>query len=341
MAELEPYLERLKTVRGIKSVGVSGVSATRPGDRSVKLRTDAGKLALLSVEFKSHLSHVMVDHLIAHARRLGESVLVLAPHIGSGIGSRLAESGINYLDRNGNCHIALGSFYVHIEGQSGRPKAVSEKGLRSPGYQALFAYLANPALLDAPVRTVAEWAGVSRQPPSDVRQRLLEDGYIERTRRGHRWVDRRMDDALNLWLRGYESTVRPSLVWGTYRTRADPDALEKSISSIFASGDVSEFRWGGTAAGFRLTKHYRCARTTVHLPSAPGDLPRQLEAMSDPRGNLVFMDAFGDINWQPQRDTVHPLLVYSEMLREGDERAREAAEEVFETLIRPTWVSPA
>lgn len=340
MSGLEPYLDHLKNLRGIHGFRLSA-SPHRPADNrhdaKLTLRTDAGTLALLAVEFKSHLSHGIIDHLVARARQAAEPVLILAPHIGAGIGTKLAEAGINYLDRHGNCHLALGTLYLHVEGRTGSPQPTSEKGLRSPGYQVLFAYLAEPALLDAPIRTVAEAAGVSRKPPSEVRQRLIDDAYVIETASGCRWLQHRKDDALNLWLRGYEASVRPSLVWGTYRTKENPDELEKRITTSFPTLGIPDFRWGGTTAGFRLSKHYRGPRTTVHVHSTPGDLRNRLRAVTDPHGNLVVMDAFGSLNWRPETETVHPLLVYSEMLREGDERAREAAEELFEEVIRPTW----
>lgn len=343
MDVLEPYLAHLKTLRGIQNVRFARPRGRAPDpghDAELTLRTNAGTFPLLAVEFKSHLSHGIVDHLLARAGQASQPLLILAPHIGAGIATKLAEAGINYLDRFGNCHLALGNLYLHVEGRTGSPQSTAEKSLRSPAYQVLFAYLAEPALLDAPVRTVAEAAGVSRKPPSEVRQRLLDDGYLIETRTGRRWLQHRKDDALNLWLRGYEATVRPSLVWATYRTKSDPDELEKRIVTAFPTMGIPEFRWGGTTAGFHLTKHYRGPRTTVHVHSTPGDFRQKLGAVTDPRGNLVVMDAFGDLNWQPERETVHPLLVYSEMLREGEERAREAAEELFEELIRPTWGTP-
>ena len=344
MEALNPYREILANLRGIRGVRVSTSkfpAQAHERDATVTIRAGSGALRLRAIEYKSHLGRAVVDHVIARFRGAREPVLVLAPHIGAGIGARLAEAGINYVDRHGNCHLVVDSVYVHVEGRTGPRRAASEKGLRSPGYQVLFAYLAEPALLDRPVRTIAEWAGVSRQPASEVRQRLLEDGYIIETRKGCRWVNRRRDDALNLWLRGYEATVRPSIVWGTYRTRSDPDELEKRIPATFSTMDVSEFRWGGTTAGYQLTRHYRGPRTTVHVHATPPGLAQELHAVSDPRGNLVIMDAFGAINWQPGRDTVHPLLVYSEMLRDGDERAREAAELLFDEHIRPTWEAPS
>lgn len=329
---LTAYLATLKNHRGIKDVRIS---APRPREQEhdidLSVRTQAGTFILHAVEYKSHLSHGVIDHLVARFRRRTEPIMVFAPHIGTRIGTRLAEAGINYVDRHGNCHLAVGSLYLHVEGRTGPPQPSSDKGLRSAGYQVLFAYLAEHDLLDQPVRVVAERAGVSRQPPSDVRRRLVEDAYVVETKSGLRWLDRRREDALNLWLRGYETTVRGSLLWGTYRTRSDPDKLESDIATICAPDD---FRWGGTAAAYRLVKHYRGSRTTVHVRE-PLD-PAELGAVLDPRGNLVVMNAFGAINWESGR-TVHPLLVYSELLREGDERAREAAEVLFDEHIRPKW----
>ncbi len=333
--ERASYLEVLKNHQGIRDIRVSRTGLEpRDHDFTMALRTEAGTFRLRAHEYKSHLGHAAIDHLLTHFRGAREPILVLAPHIGARIGARLAEAGINYVDRHGNCHLAVGSLYLHVEGRTGPPQASSDKGLRSPGYQVLFAYLAEPALLDRPVREVAERAGVSRQPPSDVRRRLIEDGHVVETKSRCRWVDSRRDDALNLWLRGYETTVRTSLMRGTFRTRADPAELEYQIETIRLS---DEFRWGGTTAGYRLVEHYRGARTTVHLAERTPGLAQELGAVPDPRGNLVVMNAFGTINWQPKRNTVHPLLVYSEMLRDGDERAREAAEMLFDKHIRPTW----
>ena len=170
----------------------------------------------------------------------------------------------------------------------------------------------------------------------------LDDEYIVKTGHGFRWIPRRQQDALSLWLHGYETTVRPSLVWGAYRTSdASPEDLENRIVSTFNDVGISEFRWGGSAAGFRLTEYYRGERTIVHVHATPGDLRQRLRMLSDPRGNLVLMNAFGEINWQVDQQTVHPLLVYSEMLREKSERAHEAAQEVFDKHVQPLWSNTA
>lgn len=340
MSGFEKYEKALDGLPGIESY--QWVASTSGHDRSfdgrLTLHTEAGPRDLLVQIFRSHLTQKTADHLVAAATLSADPILVFAPRIGAGLAGTFSKAGLNYIDANGNCHISAPPLYVHIEGKSSPPRRSADKGLRRAGYQVLFAYLAQPPLLDATIREVAEVAGVSRQPVADMRHRLLEDEYVLATKTRTRWHPRRQPDALALWLHGYETTVRPSLVLGTYRTRdANPALLERSLARALAETGVSDFRWGGSAAGFRITGHYRGERTVVHVKTAPRGLPTQLQSLPDPRGNLILMDAFGTLNWEPETDTAHPLLVYSEMLNEGTERAREAAAELYAEHLQPVW----
>jgi hypothetical protein len=264
------------------------------------------------------------------------SVLVLAPHVGSGIANTLTEGGVNYLDTSGNCHIAIPPFFVHVEGKSaGKGVGASSTGVRGPGFQALFAYLAEPALLDAPVRTVAEVAGVSRQPVLSMKHRLHDERFILGSKKHTQWHPRRTADALALWLQGYQTTVRASLIEGSYRTRdRSPSALEARILEVLPQ---EQLRWGGTAAGYRLTGDYRGERTVVHVGASIPGLVKHVRGLADPEGNLLIMRTFGSINWSSGRETVHPLLAYSEMLSDGSERAREAARALHDRYLAPLW----
>jgi len=340
MEGLEVYKTILEELPGISSYQLlkPASGAEHRGDARLRLRTEAGAREFVVEVYRSHLTHKMADLIVNAGAGSEEPRVILAPHIGVGLAEKLSGAGVNYVDANGNCHIEAPPLYVHIEGKSAGAKARADKGLRRAGYQVLFVYLAETSLLDAPIRRVAELAGVSRQPVADMRHRLLDEQYVLSTKSALRWHPRRRQDGLSLWLHGYETTVRPSLLWGTYRTQdKDPAELEERLERGLAGLTNYELRWGGSAAGFRLTGHYRGARTVAHVRSPPNDLQRRLPAMEDPSGNLVLMDAFGTLNWQPERRTVHPLLVYSEILREGTERAREAAQELYEEHLLPTW----
>lgn len=334
--DLDLYRRVLEGLPGVQSFRYA--KQGRGPDVRARLETEAGDREVVVRIFRSHLTAQTAHHIVSTAAASTEPVVIFAPHVGAGLAALLSEAGVNYVDVHGNCHLVLPPLFIHVEGKTGARRPGAGKGLRRPAYQVLFAYLAEPDLLDAPVRTVAERAGVSRQPVSDLRRRLLDDAYLLATKTKTRWNPRRRQDALDLWLHGYETIVRPSLRWGTYRTRPDdPMELERQLTQALAAAGVAGLRWGGTAAGFRITGHHRGPRTVAHVRAAPDAVAQRLHALSDPRGNLVLMDAFGTLNWQSGSDTVHPLLVYSETLSEGSERAREAARELYETRIRSAW----
>lgn len=307
---------------------VPGVTSAEFGDAGPSLEltlgTTTGVHRLRVQRERSHLTNAVVEHFVTALSSDGDPALLLARQIGSGLAPKLMKAGVNYLDLRGNCHFALPKFFVHVEGKSGPRSTGTEKGLRSAGYQVLFAFLAEPILLNAPMREVAARAGVSRQAVLDLKARLGEAQYIGRNYTGVSWNPHRLRDAFALWLHGYETTVRPSLLNGTYRTKeVDPSALEERVMNSLAPGS---YRWGGITAAFRLTGHYRGERSVLHFErEPPPDLGRRLHALSDPHGNLLVLRAPGKLHWDTGTETVHPLLVYSEMLDEGSERAREAA----------------
>jgi hypothetical protein len=138
---------------------------------------------------------------------------------------------------------------------------------------------------------------------------------------------------LERWLVGYADVLRPALLVGSFRTPdATPDKLEQRI--VDSAVTPAEWRWGGCAAGFRLTQHYRGERTVLHVGELATEFRRAIKAVPDANGPLVILRFPGPtalIGATP--DTVHPLLVYAEMLAEANERAREAAGEVAEEYL--------
>jgi hypothetical protein len=337
--ELRPYLDEMKDLP-LRSFSFKPAPASLRDryDGLLAFKSDVGSHELLVLEFKTHLSHDVASRLVESLVTRDRPVIVLAPHIGRGMGQRLAEAGVSYLDRQGNCHLAIGrKLLFHVEGRTAPREHLETRGIRAPGYQVLFALLAEADLLGATVRDLAAASGSSRTAVSEFRRRLLAERYLLETRSGVQWAPRRREDALNRWIEGYRSAVRPRLLVGTYRTPdRTPADLEKRLVPILDE-ELAGWRYGGSAAGHRLTGYYRGEQTAIHLRARPGRLPGSLRALPDPSGNLVLLLGIGTVAWPDDRDIVHPLLVYTEMLATGDERAREAADDIYDKHIVPAW----
>jgi len=97
----------------------------------------------------------------------------------------------------------------------------------------------------------------------------------------------------------------------------------------FGLGDDLNWAWGGATAGYRLTQHYRGPTTTLHVAAPPTTMQRQLNLLPAKDGPIVVLGVPGPLGLEgPSPHIAHPLLVYTELLVEGDERALEAAAEI-------------
>ena len=280
---------------------------------------------------RTHLSYALVAGIIAHTRGSHENSVLFAPYVPGPIGQHLAEHHLSYVDVVGNCHLVVGrELLFHVEGKKQPRDSKTRGGGRVPSYQLMFAILARPALLDEPVRRIAEAAGIGKTAAADQLARLQEQALLVNTRAGLQIV--RYGELLDRWLSAYAELVRPRWLVGRYRTQTnDPEALEAKLAELNAD---TTWALGGGAAAWRMTHFYRGPETVVHVLQPPSDLPRHLRAIPAQDGPLTILHTPGVVAYQgAEPNLAHPLLVYTEMLASGDPRMREAAQELLKRFL--------
>jgi hypothetical protein len=287
----------------------------------------------LYVDLKS--SHVQPSTAAAHWRtKRGVARgdwLLAAPYIGAPLGDSLEQHGVNFIDRQGNCYLRIGDrFVARIQGKTPPTPPARSKEMRAPGYQVLFALIAAPELVGAPQREIAAAAGTSKQPVSDLLRRLSEERILVERGRKYAWVHGPDAKLMERWLAGYRSSVRPKLAVGRFRLPVrEPRAIEQWLKER-ADG----VRFGGTAGAYRLAPPYRGALTVAHLGPPSEAMRKRVKALPARDGELVWMRHIGRASQKGETgDTVHPLLIYAELVSDPDPRAAEAAE-----LIRERWL---
>jgi len=328
--DLEPYLERLRSLPFVKSVEAmpSDSNADLQEDARLWLRTPNGRQDLAVAVKSMPLSRGAAQSLVARvSRNLSRSWVVFSPYVSQPVGQLLASQGIGFIDQAGNCYVAVGQdYFAHLEGR--RPPSPSRhgRGLGARSYQVLFALLARPELTTAPIRSLAVAAGVGKTTAADLLQRLKDEGLILRDKGGRRIA--RPSVLMDRWLAGYADKLRPRLFAGRYRAaHKEPGTFEKHVEATL--GDRPNWAWGGATAGYRLSQHYRGETTTLHVAANAAAMPRQLNLLAAKDGPVVVLGVPGPLGLEgPAPHVAHPLLVYTELLVEGDERAREAAEEI-------------
>jgi hypothetical protein len=178
---------------------------------------------------------------------------------------------------------------------------------------------------------MARASGVSLGTASNVLSRLEYDRIVVRTKSKRHLV--RRDDLLQRWIAGYAETLRPQLLVGRFQTPdKDPSALEDRVAGIL--GKDGTWAWGGAAAAFHLTRHYRSDETVLHVATASRDLPKRLKAVPHRSGRLMLLGVPGPYAFRGSvPHTVHPLLIYTELVLTGSDRAREAAAELRDRFL--------
>jgi hypothetical protein len=357
---LRPYLEQLRALPFVKRAR-AGLEAD---ELVVAVDTLSGWQSFTVAHVRSHLAKSDVELWTGRARKRGTAhpLLLVAPYVSGPMGARLRDAGIRYLDAVGNVFLSIeGPQGVQhtalVEGRAPTRPLATERSWRAPGYQTLFTLLVRPSLLQATVRQVATIAEVSTTPVLQVRDKLVELGVAAKRKEGLAWTSGALPRARELWLRGYETTLRPSLLLQRYRPRQHMDiqALEAELEARLQ--ERYAWRWGGAAAAFRLDPFYRGETTVVHIDAprmSSQELTATLRMIPDPAGPVVILRKPGALAFELGRAsiplpplveapnaithvveprTVHPLLVWAELLEEGNDRASEAAAELAAHLL--------
>lgn len=315
------------------------VEAVTRSPRGLALDTPAGRFDLV-LSLRLHaLGRIMAERAAqVLVQDAGAGIpVVVAPRIGPEVGQVIRAAGAGYVDARGNLDVSIGPGYIaQIQGRSAEVGATRGRSLGLAGYRVLFTILALPQQVWPSTRALAAAAGVSRQPARDAVNRLQAEATMVRTSRGYQLLVQHYERVLEAWLGGYLHVVRPKLELAVLRRpEVAPDDLERAVAPLL-DGVSPGWRYGGTAAGFRLSGHYRGGNTVVHLADAPSNLARDLRARPDPSGNLIVMAIPSAAAMaSPRDDVVHPLLIYTELMATGDERARDSARDL-EPLFVPS-----
>ena len=263
-----------------------------------------------------------------------ENVFIFSLYITPHWGEYLAEKGFNFVDLGGNSRLKIGDSYYHmVLGKKRVKPPESKQGIRSQGYRVIFTLLAEPKLVASSVRNIASNAGVSKTAVADRLQILEQDGYLQSDKNTRQIVA--YDKLLTHWLEGYKETVEPKLTIARFKTaESDPVEREKIYPEIFMESDI-KWAWGGLTASNKMTGGYRDNSTTIHVESFYMENFASLRAMPDESGDLVIMRMAGPISMKGAvKNTMHPLLIYTQLITSDDEKARDAAADIYDRYIQ-------
>jgi len=183
-------------------------------DLSVRVEAEGGGTWLIHCGIKRQAHPKQVREAIAYLKhrtqqrdRQWQSYHVLvAPYLSVESARICQQEEVGYLDLSGNCHIAFGQTYIHVEGKPNRFKETRPlRSLFSPKTSRLLRVLLQGPLVAHKVVDLAEAADVSTGLVSKLRSRLLSREWAEQTTSGLRIT--KPDAILDAWAKtgGWDS----------------------------------------------------------------------------------------------------------------------------------------
>jgi hypothetical protein len=260
----------------------------------------------------------------------GEYLMAMANYITPKAKQLLIEKNINFLDRAGNMYLDIPGIIIRVEGNSNSSnlsKAYKTSAFSKSGGAVVFQFLTDPQLVNATQRTIAKYAGVSLGTIPKVFEGLKKDGFLVKLNKKE-WKLVEYERVLNKWVEVLNDKILPANFIQRYKP------VKVSAKTLLLDGDVNgNTQWGGEAAAALLTSYLTPEAYTI-FTSDKDELLKKYKLVPAQNGEIAVYNKF----WKHSaynRDYVHPVLVYAQLMATGDSRNIETAEMILNADIRP------
>jgi len=243
---------------------------------------------------------------------------------------RLRENGIQFVDTVGNAFINQPPLFIFVQGNKPKPgeivAAPAARLFKGVGLKIVYLLLCRPELVVRPYRELADMAGVALGTVNVTVMELIKKGFIlDMGKKGKKLLDTKT--LFDRWIAAYPDNLKPKLLLGRFRGDGDwwKDA---QLDPVYA-------QCGGEVAAAKLTGYLKPGAVTLYVDK--NRLPELVitnRLKKDPQGNVEILQRF----WPPKNgfgegDTVHPILVYADLLALGEQRTMETAQILYERYL--------
>lgn len=293
-----------------------------------------GAFEPLAVEIKPGITTAALPRIINRIREMNEPCVLMTDYLAPGAAALLKNKGVFYLDTAGNAYLDLDKMFILVDGQKrpDLPRRAPPAALGEAGVRLIFTLLAAPEILNQPYRRIATAADVAQGTITHVLQDLEELGFFQKTAR-----NRILRDRLALaerWAEAYAERLRPKLLRGRFDA-PDPQWWKRADPAPFGGA------WGGEPAGTMLTGYLKPETMTLYVPKrpdAPGTYARFIAVnglRKNPDGKVEILETFWDpeIIEPTEQGTVHPLLVYADLMATQDARCIETGKIIHDERL--------
>jgi hypothetical protein len=279
-----------------------------------------------------------VNQLLRYLDKHPQAYAVFAaPYISPKSAQICNDEGIGHVDLAGNCRLSFGKVYIE---KTGNPNPFSEKrdlrSMYSPkATRVLRVLLSNPKTTWR-LQALSVEAQTSLGLAAKVKKLLADREWITEGETGVRLV---APEALLLkWADNY--TYRRNTVRNFYSLKTVPE-LEVHAAKVLAKEGV-RYALTGFSGADRTAPFVRYSKMTAYVDESHEDVAHLLNLKRVSSGaNVTLMTPYDEGVYYGSREiddirVASPIQIYLDLLSEGG-RGKEAADELMERVIRPSW----
>jgi hypothetical protein len=286
-----------------------------------------------TLRFRTETRHeVRNKHLprLLELRNSPKPFILVANKIYSDAKEVLRQNQIPYIEANGNISIQEEGLFIwvdHNKPLSTGPEKTN-RAFTKTGLKVVFHFLMNDRFLSMPYREIAELTGTSLGNITNVMNALKAHGYLIRSDTYElKLINKRQ--LFDKWIAAYDQVLKPAMEIGSFRFINTMDLENWKRVPL----ENRKSMWGAEAGGHLLTGQLRPVEFTIYTAESRNDLVNNYRLIRDPGGNVKIFTKFW--NYDDYRSNVAPpLLVYADLMNTGDKKCVEAAERVFDELLR-------
>ena len=307
-----------------------------------EIKIEGHKKARFTVEVKKWAQQANFGAMVNQVQQLPGKGMLVADYVDPMMADRLRDLEIPYIDTVGNAYINEKPLYVLVK--TTRAQANKEHNLQGllktqqqgrafnpTGLKVVYAFMKNENLLNVPYREIAEKVDVALGTVGWVINDLKQGKFLIEIRPKKRRLKNKKQ-LLDKWVDAYLEKLRPKLFVGTYRV--DNEYWWQELDYRITEYDA---QWGGEVAAAMLTGYLKPEEAIVYLPKHGGDkMFRDQRFRKDPVGNIHVFRAFWERdpgNQDDILDTVDPIIVYADLIGNGDVRNIETARILYQNEL--------
>jgi len=316
------------------STGISGTRGESPGqdDPRVELQLP-GESIIYRSEVKFKLDRFSALQALKAKTFDDQTSLLVTNRISPEMAARCRKLDMQFIDTAGNAYLNnRHGLFVFVSGrrESTHVGLSGDYSVSTPAaLRVAFALLAQPRLLNATYREIAETSNVSLGLVGQVFTSLQSRGFIGRDGAGKRAFLHRHHLVVD-WTAGYINRLKPKLQKRRFAVPNPGDLMQWVPQSGVSA-------WGGEVAAAMLTGNLKPDTFTIYvdkeLATPLAELVSKYRLKADPNGQLEIVESFWDAKSLGVGLTVPPELIYADLMATLDSRNIETAKFILDKVI--------